>query len=513
MLIPAFAILSLHFSTFPSPAGETLFTIDARATHSISRYIYGTNFPDWKKMPGVTFARMGGNRLTAYNWETNASNAGNDYHYQNDGYMGATDEAGWSEGSFLKENQSHGAAVLLTIPTAGWVSADKKGDGDLTQAPGYLEKRFFRSYAKKPGGNYTYPPDTTDRAVYQDEFVAWLEKTKSPGANLWYSLDNEPDLWASTHKEIVAKPVTYAGIIANNVEFGSAIKSVAPKALVFGPANYGWQGFRTFQNAPDANGRDFLDAYLDGMRAAEKTTGKRILDVLDIHWYPEAQGDGVRIAFAGDKPGANAARIQAPRSLWDPTYVEQSWIADTLGKEPIVLLPGILKQIETHYPGTKFAITEYNYGGGKVISGAIAEADVLGQFGKYGLFAASVFGMNSDDSAQIAGLRAFTDFDGKGGRFGDLGLDVMGGHADSDSVYAALDTKDKARLTLVVINKTGIASPVNLSVRGFSATSAKVYTVSETSLPKHVPGEAMVRDGSIHFVSPAYSVTTIEARR
>jgi hypothetical protein len=32
--------------------------------------------------------RIGGNRWTAYNWETNASNAGSDYLYQNDTYLG-----------------------------------------------------------------------------------------------------------------------------------------------------------------------------------------------------------------------------------------------------------------------------------------------------------------------------------------------------------------------------------------------------------------------------------------
>ncbi len=45
----------------------------------ISKYIYGTN---WTGDPNYTIIRSGGNRLTAYNWENNYSNAGADWHYE-----------------------------------------------------------------------------------------------------------------------------------------------------------------------------------------------------------------------------------------------------------------------------------------------------------------------------------------------------------------------------------------------------------------------------------------------
>lgn len=69
--------------------------IDATIQTPISPYIYGANFPDWKglELP-FPFVRQGGNRMTAYNWETNASNAGNDYRNQNDGYMSTSDTPG-----------------------------------------------------------------------------------------------------------------------------------------------------------------------------------------------------------------------------------------------------------------------------------------------------------------------------------------------------------------------------------------------------------------------------------
>ncbi|MFZ4509083.1 MAG: glycoside hydrolase family 44 protein [Fimbriimonas sp.] len=489
------------------------FSVDATARTPISPYIYGNNFPDWKTQAGLfTFVRMGGNRLTAYNWETNASNAGNDYQHQNDGYMGESNEPGWSVRQFVAPAQANGAVALVTVPTAGYVSADKNGGGDVNKTPNYLATRFHVSLPKKPGP-LSLNPDTTDRVVYQDEFVNWVERTRKPSLPVWYSLDNEPDLWGSTHQRIWAKNPTYAQIVANNIAFATGIKRVAPKALVFGPANYGWQGFRTFQNAPDGNGRDFLDFYLAEMRQAEKKAGRRLVDVLDIHWYPEAKGGGKRIAFEVGDAATAAARIQAPRSLWDPTYVEDSWIEDTLGNKPIMLLPRVQKQIAANYPGTKFAITEYNYGAGKEVSGLLAQADVLGIFGRERLFAANAFIIAPTDIAHMAAFRAYRNFDGKGAKFGDLGLRATGGKPEATSLYAAVDSKNPGRLTLVAINKTKAPLRIQVNVRGFLARSGTGFTFAEGKFNSAAKSSPKVAKGVLAATLPSESVTTFELKK
>jgi hypothetical protein len=84
--------------------------------------------------------------------------------------------------------------------------------------------------------------------------------------------------------------------------------------VVFGPVNYGYAGFMNLQAAPDAMGRDFIDFYLGAMSDAEDSAGRRLVDVLDVHWYPEAQGGGVRIT--GDETGdAVADRAHAGPAL------------------------------------------------------------------------------------------------------------------------------------------------------------------------------------------------------
>jgi Glycoside hydrolase family 44 len=487
-------------------------TIDAAVRQPISPYIYGVNFPNWTRMRvPFTLARMGGNRLTAYNWENNASNAGNDWHNQNDGQMGRTNEPGAAIRAFLEDTQAHGAAALLTIQTIGHVAADKNPPGDVNLTPDYLNVRFVPSYPKKPGGHFVYPPDPTLHAVYEDEQVWWLEKIKSPATPVWYMLDNEPDIWAGTHARLQTTPLRYADLIAINLAYASAIKEVAPGTLVFGPANYGWNGFRTLQGAPDANGRDFLDVYLDAMKAAAAAQGRRLLDVLDIHWYPEARGDGIRITDSAPGDAAlAAARIQAPRSLWDPTYVEHSWIANSIGHRPIVLLPAIQGQIARHYPGTKFSISEYNYGGGNEPSGLLAQADVLGLFGRYGLFAACNWGVRGRDAAMLAGFRAFLDYDGQGARFGDTGLAVSGETPAANSVYAALDSAHPNRLTVVVLNKTAAPTPLCLALKNFAPKTARAFTRADGAYDQPQASAPTVADGNVRLTLPPLSVTTVQ---
>lgn len=108
-------------------------------------------------------------------------------------------------------------------------------------------------------------------------------------------------------------------------------------------------------------GRDFIEWYLDRAKAAEASAGKRLVDYLDLHWYPEAQGGGQRVIDENNSDAVVAAREQAPRSLWDQDYKESSWIVkDALGDKAITLVPRLRAKIADHYPGTKLSFTEWN---------------------------------------------------------------------------------------------------------------------------------------------------------
>lgn len=523
------------------PASAVYFTINSgQNVHAISPWIYGMNGVNWGQRPAnLTLARSGGNRLTCYNWENNASNAGVDWYNQNDWLMGQpTDPPGYAATSMIDADRANNAASLITIPIVGYVAADHGHlggafpQGDVNQTSNYLATRFKQNMAKK-GSAFSATPVTTDNFVYQDEFINFIRNKYTnaftdPTRPIFVSLDNEPDLWASTHPRIRGDattggnppgtagngtPLTYAELMQRTKDFADAVKDVDANAIVFGPVNYGYAGYMNLQSAPDAGTYgDFHTYYLQQLAAAQTTYGHRLVDVLDIHWYPEATGGGVRITDDGTSAALVAARIQAPRSLWDPTYTETSWITQYVTSGPINLLPTIKQKIAANYPGTKVAITEYYYGGGAHISGGIAQADVLGIFGREDVFAATLWRLGSTNHSFIyGGFEMFRNYDGANGSFGDTSVRADNTNVANASVYASVDAANPNRMVLVCINKTASAQTAGIQVtHTVQFTKAEIYTLTSAgSQPVKQADLNITLVNAFQYTMPAYSVTTI----
>lgn len=504
------------------PTAEVRFTVDAgRDVKPISRFIYGINDVNIRlkdNYPAPTIVRLGGNRFTAFNWTNNASNAGADYHFESDGWLGGGITPGGAVIRVIDGARQAHAACILTVPINGYVAEDKN-TADVTKAgPDYLQ-RLFRPEAATKNGPFTLSPDPNAPVIYEDEFINWVkanypERLGSATVPIFFSLDNEPGLWPKTHPEVHPKQTTYAELIAKSIDYASAIKRVAPTALVFGHVGYGWKDFVSLENAPDANGRDFEETFLAAMADAEKQSGRRLVDVLDTHWYPEATGGGIRIINnSKETPDVAAARVQAPRSLWDPDYVETSWLARDAAKGPIRLFPRIWKKIADNYPGTKLSMTEYNFGGTHDISGAIAVADVLGIFGREGLFAANEwpFDVTNGEPFVVGAFRIYRDFDNKQSTFGDTSVMAKTDDVASTSIYASTDTAKPGTMTLVAINKT--EHPISAEITVTNAahfTHTRSYLLSGTDPEPHSAGEVPMADpGHLQYVLPPMSVTML----
>jgi len=519
VVVAAIAVVALTLSGCyfppgdPGPAQVTL-TIDvSKDVHPISPLIYGLNGADAATLAGTkaTVLRMGGNRWTAYNWENNASNAGSDYCFQNDGLLSASNAPGAAVQPTLTQAASAGAAAIVTVPIVDYVSADKNGGCDVRNSgANYLQTRFRQNKSTKPSALST-TPDAGDAFVYTDEYVNWLKQT-NPGANVVFSLDNEPDLWSSTHAEVHPSPVTYAELGNRTIDFASAIKRVWPAAKVLGPVSYGFYGFQTLQGATDASADgNFLDWYLTRMSAAGTAAGQRLVDDLDLHWYPEATGGGVRITDPGGGAATVAAREQAPRSLWDPAYVEDSWITSSYGYGAIRLIPRTQGRIDAHYPGTGLAFTEWNYGGGGDISGGIASADVLGIFGRERVDIATFWPLNGNETYSYGAFRAFRNYDGAGGHVGDTSVRATTSDAGLTSVYATMDAANHNRVVLVVINKATTATTAALLLTAeVKFTKAKVFTLTSASAtPQAAAGINVAAQNAFNYTMPAQSISII----
>ncbi len=520
---------------------------------SISPWIYGSNSSN---ITNRTFDRSGGNRMTGYNWENNASNAGSDWYHHSD-YGLVNNQSNAAPGSavrgMIQNAATAGRASLVTIPMAGYVAADGNGTVDETEvAP---SPRWKKVEAKKstiyPGSSLSTNPDKTDGYVFTDEFVNWAEDFKQDSQQVWYSLDNEPALWGEalpagwqsgdeprpwenppypgvpasaggrTHPLIHPFAPTYNEMRDKTIAHATAIKDVNPNALVFGGVGYGYAEFNSLQGSlsgtsPSHPGGDqggelhYYERLLNDVRAKEVELGRTLMDVIDLHWYPEAQGGGVRITGSETSTAVVAARVQAPRSLWDPTYTETSWITGCCSGGPIKLLKHVQRDVADFKPGTKIAITEYNYGGGNHYSGGIAQADFLGILGREGVFAANWWDVNNGSTYVNAAFNMYVNYDGAGGQFGDTSIDADTSNIAQSAIYASVDSSDPNRMIVVAINRT--ANPITTGIavthdRVFDHAEVYHFTDSSANIT-HAADIELDLLNAFQYTMPKWSVTT-----
>ncbi len=472
-----FIVLFLALTFILSSAlAETTILIDLAAEGTpISPLIYGiNNFTDAAVYEQVTATavRQGGNRMSAYNWETNASNAGSDWYHSSDTHMSSSPmPAQVAKMSTLIAHKFGIPYRMTTLQLAGYVSADT--NGTVTEAQTAPSARWIRVEPAK-GSAFAKRPDTRDGVVYMDEYVHYLigqlgDAASEKGIQA-YSLDNEPALWNHTHSRVHPEMVQPEELMEKSIATAKAVKAVDPHAEIYGPALYGYTAYdhladeASWKKIQQQKGyRWFLDYYLDEMRQAEAEHGLRLLDVLDIHYYSES-------ARVGGKD-----RLQAVRTLYEKGFRENSWIGQWC-QNNLPLLPTIQASIDKYYPGTKLAITEYNYGG-EDITATIAQAETLGCFAANQVYSAFIWGGNA---WQYAGINLYTNFDGQGGAFGETLLPAQAPDHSRAVAYAA--RRQDGSVTVMITNKTESAETFRLAFAGKNTFSeATVYAVTADS--------------------------------
>jgi fibronectin type 3 domain-containing protein len=514
---------------------DVTITIDPANTHLISPYIYGINFYSGigGAPPNLTFDRAGGDRWTAYNWETNASNAGSDYLYENDDYLSSSTVPAEAVRSFIAGDQADGMASLVTFQMQGLVAGDENGPVSVANPPDLSRfKQVVFMKSTQSSAPFTLNPPTTDNYVYADEFI-WALDQKFSGQSIFGTnptthpvfaqLDNEPELWNSTHLEVQGpNPVTSDNYISKTIALTEALKDQFPDVVIFGPVHYGFEGIYNWQgelSATPTGNNWFPDKYLPAIKTAATTYGRPLVDVYDFHWYSEAtDGSGNRVTNLTGSTLTDAqvqAIVQSPRSLWDTTYTENSWITTDVLGGPIYILGRLQSRIATENSGMKISITEYNNGGGQHIAGTIAQADNLGVFGVQNLFAANLWPLNSTSPYILAGFRAFRDFDNANSNFGDTSLQATSSNVANVVVYASTDSSTPGRVVFVAINRSTSSQVTAVNGQALFGT-AHLFQMTATTSQSQSPiqpvavGTQPASGTSLTVTLPPLSVTTID---
>jgi hypothetical protein len=518
------ASATIAFAALPTASGPELRIDVAAPTHPISPLIYGMN--SWRlsdpehqaakvaEQVRLPLNRWGGDGYTLYNYKLDISNLGGNWYYEiapnaNSGYPDISEF-----NTQVIGDRASGAKTMATMPVIGWTAKTRSRGSSYSVAkygPQQKTDPYWPDFGNglKPDGTRITNNDPNDTCMPIDEswvsdWVKYLVHrfgNAAHGGVAIYALDNEPNWWDAMHGDVHPLPFSYDEVTENGLKVAKAIKAADPTAEVSGPVIDYWityfyskrdlEWFQALRAEPTEAPPDrrshgnvaLIDYYLRVFKAAQDADPQhtRFLDYLDLHTYFAAHDAGLKPAGTSDQ---QRAVLDSTRVFWDPAYTDPRYRNPDNYAEPLApqMIPRMKNWIAANYPGTKTAISEYNWGAPEHISGAVAQADILGIFGREGLDLGALWGPPNLNSPLMFAFKIFRNYDGADGEFGDTGLAARSADQGKLAVYAARRTADRT-LTVVVINKTFGDLRADLALDHFQARKAThVYRYSGADL-------------------------------
>ena len=258
----------------------------------------------------------------------------------------------------------------------------------------------MRATACSTSGQFITGNDPNDANVPSDATFqqGWVQHLVSAGAPQraagcsYYILDNEPSIWHATHRDVhpdrrddgrdAGQDLDYAGMIKSGRSVGagrrarrSGAGAVTSTAATISSTAATMAGATCPTATTTAAGTTCRGCSIN---SASKTiaTGQRLLDVFTVHYYPQG-GE-----FSNDVSTAmQLRRNRSTRSLWDPNYVDETWINDTRAAHPPAeglgehLLSRARRSASPSTTGARRATS----------TAPPTQADILGIFGREGL--------------------------------------------------------------------------------------------------------------------------------
>ena len=478
---------------------------DATPTKAIvSPLLFGANFAK----DGTAYAanRWGGNAVTRYAWDLDVQNHARDWYFE--GIPNDADESrlpsGSSSDKFVAATLAAGATPVLTIPTIGWSPKDRQ------HRCGFSVARYGKQNKTDPHmacpdccGNGDTVGDTggtaitgndptdTDRPVGPDYAVAWLDHLVAEhGAAVInrsiFLLDNEPNYWSGTHRDVHPQPFSYDELWNYTRAYASAIKARHAGVRLGGPDTSSYQALtmpatprlggggiggndgkdgkggddgKDGNDGEDGNGGKsgngaatltLAEALVRDVAAHFAATGVKLLDVLDVHCCPEAQWDATRLTAEADV----ALRMRLTRELWDGGHYAESWDA-----RPMRYLAWLNDVVAAHAPWLRLACSEWNYSAGFAdddVAGAVVSLDALGVYAQQGVVLANKWeGPAKGTVLEYALFRFLQDYDGRGGSV--AGAAYVNVTTDS-ALLGAHAFSSAAAFQLLLISKQAVGS-------------------------------------------------------
>jgi len=450
------------------------------------------------------------------------NNHASDWYFENIANDVANESAlpnGSSSDVFVNDTLNAAASIQLTVPIIGWTPFDR------TRRCGFAVSKYGTQQSDDPyftdcgngvdsngkplTGN---DPHDTSKEIDSSYVVGWLNHLETVfGSNLNQKMvllmDNEPCLWSSTHRDVHPNPVTYDELWNKTLSMTTALKSRTPTYSIYGPIFWGWCAYMYSPQDGCSDGPDrqshgdlpLLEWYTKQVGDYRNAHSVTLVDVIDVHFYPQANG----VTGEMEDPTTAGLRLRSTRSLYDKSYIDESWIG-----QAIYLIPRMQGYINDHASGLYTSISEFNFGGDDLVTAALANAEALAIFAREGLHAAARWVVPNSGTIAESAYSLFLNYDGKGASLAATSsvgastsdIDILGsyGFLDSNYVYAVLIYKSQAAGNVTVDVSTATVSNTNADVFRF-----------EKGKPTYSAGQSAFVGGKATLLLPGWSATLV----
>jgi len=498
-------------------------TITVNATQNISPispWIYGRNnnisddpaspvsASTWKMYndAGLRFYREnGGNNCTKYNWRLKLSSHPD---WFNNVYSHDWD---YSAGSLI--NNTSNTQGLYGFQLLGQVASNTNNnfnDWAYTQAGGTGSPSNNWAGGGGPiayGGN----GGVGNPALYLENWSAdstvgilnhWFSGLAIDSNRFQYwSMDNEPDIWQSTHDDIALSSMVAEDYMQKYFAVAKAARKKYPDIKLVGPVfsnEWGWYNWNNnVVQGTDKKNYSLIEYFVKRIGEEQKASGIRLLDVLDVHFYPSTSADP-------------STTLQLHRVWFDTTWVYNgangvkrvgplAW-NNNVNKEYLFQR---CNQWLNNYVGTnhnvKFSVSEY---GDQAVHGsenanvvACWYASHLGLFANKGI---AFFTPWDWYVGQWEVLHLFSNYYGTFATQASSNLDSL------VSGYSSISA-DGDSLMIAIVNKDQVNSrSVNLNIQNFAYSDSTVNGYQLANLPGT---ETFVSKSSNALQSKQYTIS------
>ncbi len=301
-------LLCLSFASF----AQVAIKIDPNAEQKVvSPYLYGRNNSlstdpgkvlniNWTllKDAGVNFFREnGGNNATKYNWRRKLSS-----------------HPDWYNNVYANDWSSAAKALQANMPSAqGMWGFQLIGKAAKTNAAnfddwGYNKSQWWEGVNQNLAGGGTLSK-TGSKATTEGNTNLYLENWTADSTvgilNNWFgslsldksklqywNMDNEPEIWSGTHDDLFPTQPSAEEFMQKYFAVAKKARAAYPAIKLVGPVTANeWQWYRWGSANITADGKTYpwLEYFIKRIAEEQKTSGVKLLDVLDIHYYPSSK--------------------------------------------------------------------------------------------------------------------------------------------------------------------------------------------------------------------------------